>query len=53
MNTGNSVCTGCGKDMPRVWDVVCYRCDDARCYGCARAKDGFWFCKPKCKEKAA
>ena len=50
---GHSVCCRCGKDMPRVWDTICFKCGGTFCYDCSEIKDGHWVCKEgdKVKEK--
>jgi hypothetical protein len=49
-HTGHSVCNECWKDMPRVWDTVCFMCDRTFCYAHSISFKGVWLCK-KCKSK--
>jgi predicted amidophosphoribosyltransferase len=44
LTNGHSVCCTCGKDMPRVWDVVCARCHGTFCYDHAISHRGQWVC---------
>lgn len=44
LTNGHSVCNDCGKDMPRVWDVVCASCHRTFCYDHVRAVQGQWLC---------
>ena len=44
---GHSVCNTCEKDMPVVWDVVCYKCNKTFCYDCSASGtiSNKWYCK--------
>lgn len=44
IHTGHSVCNSCGKDMPKVWDVVCKGCGRTFCYNCSDSSLGYWYC---------
>lgn len=44
-NGGHSVCTHCGKDMPSIWDTVCFKCGRTLCYNCSHEKNGHWYCE--------
>lgn len=41
---GHAVCNKCGKDMPVVWDTICFYCRRTFCYNCATAKNEKWVC---------
>jgi hypothetical protein len=43
---GHAVCMhpGCGKDMPRCWDVICKTCMRPYCYAHAVVVGGYWIC---------
>ena len=47
---GRSACNGCGKDMPRYWDVICKKCNRTLCYDCAKIYGDFWYCDECLKE---
>jgi len=53
INRGHSVCVTCGKDTPRVWDVICAVCGNASCYACATARSEYWFCQTCIKDYPA
>ncbi len=49
-HNGHSVCNSCGKDMPNVWDTVCFGCDRTFCYAHSISYKGYWYCR-KCLSK--
>jgi hypothetical protein len=46
----HSVCNGCGKDMPSIWDTVCHRCNRTFCYNCSNSIGDYWVCN-ECKKQ--
>jgi len=50
---GHSVCNTCGKDMPGVWETVCYKCGRTSCYKHSFVIQGYWYCEDCCKENDA
>ena len=51
-NSGHSVCNTCGKDMLKIWDIVCSVCNKTFCYDCAASwdRDPSWYCQ-RCFDK--
>ena len=44
IQSGHSVCNYCGRDMPSVWDTVCFICDRTFCYAHSIDFKGKWVC---------
>jgi len=42
--SGHSVCNECGKDMPKCWDTVCYKCNRTFCYNHSIDINNKWYC---------
>lgn len=40
----DSICQGCGKELPLIWETICAHCGSTFCYNCSIALDGHWFC---------
>lgn len=53
LHAGHSVCAYCDKDMPKVWDTVCFRCGRMLCYDHAKLdfSGHHWVCNLPNKEQ--
>jgi CRISPR/Cas system CMR-associated protein Cmr1 (group 7 of RAMP superfamily) len=41
----HSVCCICKKDMPVIWDTVCYHCNRTVCYKHSVDIENKWYCR--------
>ena len=44
ISTGHCVCTTCNKDIPKVWDTVCFTCGKTLCHQCSYIINEKWYC---------
>ena len=42
---GHAACSVCGKDMPDVWETVCFVCHEVFCYQHVHVEQGKWVCE--------